>query len=435
MRRPRIGQAWALTVLSLLVASPAAAQTSLQVPLQFDFLNPGARSLALGSAFAGLADDATAAFTNPAGLTVLRRAEISAEGRFRNITTPFLNRGRLSGTLTNRGDDTVTGASYSESTDNRFGAGFLSFVYPKGRWAIAAYRHELVKIDDSFEARGVFQDVATPGGTLQLRELPLNADRQIDIENYGVSAGFRVNDRLSIGGGLSVYHFSLESTFIRFDTQGDLFGPPDYSRELTRFTQNGDDVDVGFIGGLQLQVHPKVRVGAVYRQAPKFEFQIVEPLSGVDRTGDFHAPANFSTGVLVRPSDALAIAFDYSYVQYSNLKEDYINFQAPNRTAQFLIDDVHELHGGVEYVFSSLRAQPAVRVGGWWDPQHAVRYEPTPANDQFDTRFLATLPVRDDLFHFTAGLGLAFNPRFEVNVAGDFASRRNTFSTSAIYRF
>ena len=40
-------------------ARPALAQTSVQIPLQLDFVNPGARSLAMGGAFAGLADDAT----------------------------------------------------------------------------------------------------------------------------------------------------------------------------------------------------------------------------------------------------------------------------------------------------------------------------------------------------------------------------------------
>jgi hypothetical protein len=53
-------------------ARPAIAQTgqTAQIPLQFDFLNPGARSLGLGSTFVAIADDATAAFTNPAGLTL-----------------------------------------------------------------------------------------------------------------------------------------------------------------------------------------------------------------------------------------------------------------------------------------------------------------------------------------------------------------------------
>src|SRR5687768_17014978 len=73
------------SVALLWPAGPAAAQSSLQVPIQFDFLNPSARSLALGSAFVGLADDATAALVNPAGLTALTRKEVSLEGRYRRF--------------------------------------------------------------------------------------------------------------------------------------------------------------------------------------------------------------------------------------------------------------------------------------------------------------------------------------------------------------
>ena len=78
-----IGIAAVLTM----TAVPAHAQTgqTAQIPLQFDFLNPGARSLALGSAFTAVADDATAAFTNPAGLTYLIKPEVSAEFRYRRL--------------------------------------------------------------------------------------------------------------------------------------------------------------------------------------------------------------------------------------------------------------------------------------------------------------------------------------------------------------
>jgi hypothetical protein len=57
------------------------------------------------------------------------------------------------------------------------------------------------------------------------------------------------------------------------------------------------------------------------------------------------------------------------------------------------------------------------------------------ANDVFDARFSATLPGGEDALHFTAGMGLAFSPRFELNLAGDVTSRRVTFSSSFIYRF
>lgn len=48
----------------------------------FRFNNPGARANAMGGAFIGLADDATAAYANPAGLTILTKPEISIEYKY-----------------------------------------------------------------------------------------------------------------------------------------------------------------------------------------------------------------------------------------------------------------------------------------------------------------------------------------------------------------
>src|SRR5262245_31586642 len=84
----------------LAVAPPAFAQRDAEIPIQFDFINPGARSLALAGAFIGLADDATAAATNPAGLVQLARPEISVEGRGWKFITDFVEGGRLSGPTT-----------------------------------------------------------------------------------------------------------------------------------------------------------------------------------------------------------------------------------------------------------------------------------------------------------------------------------------------
>src|SRR3569832_78161 len=67
-----------------LIALPLSAQnTDIESlsGLQFNFGNPGARSLGMGGAFIGLADDASAAEANPAGLTILRKPEDSEEGR------------------------------------------------------------------------------------------------------------------------------------------------------------------------------------------------------------------------------------------------------------------------------------------------------------------------------------------------------------------
>ncbi|MDH3546177.1 MAG: hypothetical protein OEN22_03720, partial [Gammaproteobacteria bacterium] len=79
--------------------------------LQFSFSNPGARSMGFGGAFVALADDATAAFANPAGLVQITRAEISLEGRSWSYATPFTLRGRVEGEPTGIGVDVVAGLS------------------------------------------------------------------------------------------------------------------------------------------------------------------------------------------------------------------------------------------------------------------------------------------------------------------------------------
>src|SRR5262249_10927561 len=139
---------------SVATAGVANAQMTAQIPLQFDFMNPGARSLAMGGAFIGAADDATAAFANPAGLSSLSTRETSAELRSRRIETPYLQGGRVSGVVTGMGADTIAGPSYGTDVDGQLSPAFLSFVAPFGRATVAAYFHEAIGIDNSFFSNG-----------------------------------------------------------------------------------------------------------------------------------------------------------------------------------------------------------------------------------------------------------------------------------------
>lgn len=82
---------------ALAALAAAAAAHEGPVTFEFSFSNPGAGSMALGGAFAAIADDATAAFANPAGLVQLVEPEISLEGRATSLETPFVAGGRASG--------------------------------------------------------------------------------------------------------------------------------------------------------------------------------------------------------------------------------------------------------------------------------------------------------------------------------------------------
>ena len=64
-------------------------------------------------------------------------------------------------------------------------------------------------------------------------------------------SGARVcEDKLAVGGGLSIYQFEVDSLSTRFGTfqcsstdQGDFYGPPEYSIEVNHQTLDGDKTE------------------------------------------------------------------------------------------------------------------------------------------------------------------------------------------------
>jgi hypothetical protein len=116
---------------AFLAAGSVRAQTELPPTFEFSFSNPGARSMGFGGAFAALADDATAAFANPAGLVQLVSPEISIEGRYWSYSTPYVSGGRIWGPPAGIGMDSTAGLRTSSSDRDLKGLSFLSFVYPK----------------------------------------------------------------------------------------------------------------------------------------------------------------------------------------------------------------------------------------------------------------------------------------------------------------
>ena len=424
----------------LISVGEATAQVGLQIPLQFDFLNPGARSLALGSAFAGLADDATAGFTNPAGLTILTLPEVSFEVRGRRLESPFLSGGRLSGPVTGTGVDTVAGPVYGTSLAESTGVSYFSFVLPRPKWAITAYRHEFVRLAQEFEAEGVFQ-------TFSFREFALLADRDIDITTYGAAGAYRVHPRVSIGGGVGVQQFKLDALFDRYFFQPNIYADPTFSANtlIQHAEQHSDTIGVGFnVGGLFTIYQPAdaaaipnlVQLGAVYRKGADFDF---ESFSGpttnpVQRNGTFHTPDAVAAGATVRLTPSATVTGEVTWVQYSSLVDGYISSQSGSKPGRFTIDDGIEIHGGFEYVVN-VRWLPALRVGAWRDPDHAVRYVVLPDPDLLDERNAAYLPNRGASMHYSFGAGVSFSRWLEANFGADLSERTRQISASAVVRF
>ena len=122
----------------------------------------------MGSAFSGLADDATAAFANPAGLIWLTRSEVSIEGRHRTYTTRYPFSGSASGSPTGFGIDTRDSVEFRNFDSDVAGVSFLSYAHVFGaqrpwlsRFRFAFHRHELATYEARLASEGAF--IRRPG--------------------------------------------------------------------------------------------------------------------------------------------------------------------------------------------------------------------------------------------------------------------------------
>jgi len=405
-----------------------------------------------------LADDATAAVTNPAGLVSLSKPEISVEVRGKRVETRFLKGGRLSGIVSNRGIDTIAGPVHATTVDANVLPAYASVIYPRGNFAIGGYRHQFVKVDQQFERDGVLGLFTTPDGVRQdAREPPQRVAREVGIASYGVAIAYEFADRFSVGAGLSLSKFSFHEVSTRFATIGidlissdpvhpSVYGQPDFSRVASGgFSSSrqalsprveADDVAAAVNAGFTFKISPAVTVGAVFRQGPSFAFKVILPDQS-SSTGTFAVPDKFTVGFAIHPKDVLTISVDLSRVQYSSLKRNFVDLivGADGQPSQFVIEDGTELHSGIEYVFGS-KLSPALRFGAWYDPAHGIRFERSNLiNPFFSDLFSAALSGGQDLVHYTGGAGLSLNRHLEMNVAGDFTTRNRLVSASAIVRF
>jgi long-subunit fatty acid transport protein len=419
---------------------PCAAQSSLQVPIQFDFLSPGARSLGFGSAFVGLADDATASWTNPAGLLEIVKPEFSFEGRYRRVTQPFLVGGRLSGTVTMNLQDTVAGPEFTDVDDTSFRPAFMSFVYPHKRWRFALYRHEPLRIGQSFNSRGVFQSRGTTPFD-DFRDTGFSGQRTITISSYGFSAAGQWR-KLWLGGGVSLNRFSLDFDFNRFVTDPLAFyGPPETRFKVFEFSQTGDATSLGVVAGIMAPLGTNTKVGGAYRRTSPFPFSSVsQPTADAAQTStaEFRAPDTIAVGLSQKAFGQTAtVTAEYKRVFYSQLRSDYVvalvsQGESRSRSDRFTIDDANEIHLGGEYIVP-ISLAPSVRGGVWFEPDHSVHYAPTAAFDILDELIDASLSSGRDQWHYTVGASIGLGP-VELSVGADHSARTFTVSSSAIIR-
>ncbi len=383
----------------------------------------------MGGAFVALADDATAAYTNPAGLTQLSRRELSAEGRYNRYSTPH-----LSNIVPNDDFDAIS-PYHDRASSSSSGVSFLSAVFPFEYATIALYRHELMNFNTQF-------DFVPEDDEAAFILSPFSSRSKLEDVAYGLSIGWAMGERLRLGAGLAWHNFEIDSLTTR-----DFVGW-DGTEGNSRHTQKGSDHGFGYTLGLRYLITDDLSLGMVYRRSPRFYYQVVssnnigspggEQVEFVNKRSDFDIPDVLGMGLSYRVSEAFTLNFDVNRIRYAqlthNISAAYLDDGESNfgdDTALLKLRDGTEIRFGGEYVFLNMPAPLSIRAGIWRDPEHTLHYQ---GDDDFDNNAQVFSARTGDQTHYTFGLGLAFE-QFSVDLGADFSKYYDTFSLAAVARF
>lgn len=458
----------AVAAVLVAVALPAGAVTDEEIfrDLRFNFINPGGRALGMGGAFVSLADDATAAQANPAGLVRLARPEFFGEFRFASYDTV----GTFQQVENTFNPDRITTTNTATDADSVANPSFLSYVIPFRRVALGFSRLELLNFESRATNRYSVVDGSQPAPDNSGFIESIGAV-DLQVVNYNVSAGISLHRTFSVGATVTYSRLAQQSVVGNFIT--DLFPvspEPDIRRfELWRTSADGSDDDVLFNAGFLWAPIESLSIGGVWRQGGDYTVENVLAADGdpsdsygslasvpfqaacdvTYTTGascafqnEFHLPDVYSLGVSWRPLPALTLALDAVQIDYSSLVEGFqplLNAQNLFRAeedARYTVDDQLNLAFGIEYVLRGGETPVSLRGGWHQDKDNRLRADfPGEAGNDFILSNNETFPGRDDLDHITLGVGAVFGKNFQFDAAVDYSKETVEAVASFIHRF
>ncbi len=452
-------------VCGWLHAASAGTDEEIFRELRFNFTVPGARAMALGGAFVAVADDATAAEANPAGLARLDHGQVFVEYRS-SSGGDAASTGSSLGSLV---VDPVTGARdlpylslASRSNAEDSGAlSFIGFVWPLtlgsearrltvsgSRQVIFSAERSLPSTGEQTQARFSFDSFPNTVRDEQVEAYsvvtPVTGRTEAEVVYWNASAAYQIHQDFSVGATLAYATLDFQATS---STQVidplELYLDPSHPRLPAQPTADIYDTEVdgsdsAFTYSLGFQWHPvspfregksSWRFGAVFRKGARFAAPETTRLNGLpDQSfdNDFIVPDRYAVGGSYAWGQRWLLAAQLERIEYSDLLEGYrsgVNFFTsgrvvdgsfttdPNRSVQYTVDDGTFFRGGAEYLVplgGQHQRDLAVRVGYYRAPDNRIRMTEFNSTDpEVNAMYLAAFPAGGDASHVTAGVGYA----------------------------
>lgn len=381
-----------------LVLTAAAAATSAAFAAGFQLTEQS--SLGLGRAYAGagiVGDDLSAVHYNPAGMTLLPGVQMQAGGVWIAVDAPFKGKGDYAGVEENgRLKGQMIPAGYiTRQVDDQLWLGFAMTV-PFGMGT---------EYDDNwaFGNRGTNSKIYT--------------------FDMNPSFAYKVNDFISIGGGVSVQYAKAELAMG--------MGP---GSALGHGAIEADSWDWGYNIGIMIQPTETVRIGLSYRSAIEHEadgdFTVTSPLLGYYglKSLTFQSSATVKTPDTVmltgtwETTEKLRLSGLVRWAKWSNFDNLTIkNKNVPSLplggslTSDALLGSVSIENDWEDTWLFSVGAD--YKLNGKWTVRGGIAYEMDPIDDQ-STR-MAVIPDTDRLW-LTLGSTYKYSDDLQFDVGAAY---------------
>jgi long-chain fatty acid transport protein len=470
-----------LALFAAFCARPASAQldSALLSKLRFNLTNPGGKSLAMGGAFSAIADDATAAIANPAGLGLISSIEVAVSGKRvdETLALPTARSTATGGLVAPYPPVTTSAVGIDTSTS---GVEFAGVVVPISSRLVAAFTYaENLRFEGDAGAGGYqyleLRDNRSGGTTRRdnLYEYREFGSASLTNRLLAASLAFRVTEGFRIGGGVTLNRAS-------FDLEGDAGGPhrivsqtylsptAQETRTVTMGVQGLGGTQVGFVAGVHadLIADGSLTFGADYRWTQAAEGTLViggnvpdALATQTSRTFRFRVPSDASVGLAAHPMPGLTIAAEVQWVKYGDIFDralpvvSYAGLAGPfpGVPVSGVLADLSPAPSvfvprlGFEYVAGGRDLRLAFRVGYHREPAHGVTAnlaardasgQPYPITDPpFSDSVAAVFDGGKADDRFTGGLGLTVARSLSIDLGFDVGRDSRQLAVSLFYRF
>lgn len=389
LRRPPYLKVSVLVLFLGLALLPFPAQAG-----GFRIMDQSASGTGQAGAFTAQADDPSALYYNPAGITQLRGVQLSV------------------GTLLVGGGTSFTSPGGTTASGD-FGAS-VAYPPPSNVYVTANLKDLGIKaLGDLSVGLGVL----SPFGTLS--RWPDNGpfstaitSAALELIDIKPTVAYRFNDYLSIGLGADIYTFASFWGEGRGQSQFNSSGGPGLPPPGTPLEINGRDTTAGFNASVMVTPwrnadgQPRANIGFVYRSQAVLHLDGLFLVNGApvnDASTTFVLPQSFTGGVSLWPIRDAArewkVEVDVDYTGWQSFRNTDVRLSSGSTILfpQHWRNSVMVM-AGTEYKWLQLARLPAWEVavrGGYW-------YSQTPVPDR---SFSPAVPDSDH-HAISAGLGL-----------------------------